>query len=396
MSATGANRQMGNGVRMLLTMACIVVVVTGLKSASELFIPIFLGLFLAILSMPVLNWLTARGFPRPIAILLTIGVDFLVIGGLVFVASGAIPEFQDKRVVYAENMRKLFLDFSENADQQIERFSGFWTHSEEGEEILPPEDLEDQQIPTFRELFNRYWDSTRIVDALGSFDIVSRFTSIASKSFFAFVIMVFLLAESGRYLDKVQGVLRIGGPDLRRFQNSSQDFQRYLGIKTIASAATGVLAGAACSILGVDFAILWGLVAFLFNYVPVIGSIVAGFPPALLMLMERGFWPAMIVVACYFAINIAIGNFIEPMMMGRRFGISTLVVILSVMVWGFIWGPVGMFLAVPLTMMIKVMLENSPDLRWIAVMMGKNVPAPVHHGKLTHPPPDVVDEMVEG
>ncbi len=116
---------------------------------------------------------------------------------------------------------------------------------------------------------------------------------------------------------------------------------------------------------------LWGLVAFLFNYVPAIGSIVAGIPPVLLALILHGFWPAMGVMACYLVINFTIGNFLEPIFMGERFGISIVVVIFSVLFWGFVWGPVGMLLAVPLTMIVKVMLDNSSDFRWISALMSK-------------------------
>jgi len=331
-------------------------------------------LFLAVLSMPVLNWLYARRVPRGLAIVLTIAVDLLILGGIVTIASGVIPEFQDKRVVYAENLKNLTSNFSETMDDQLRRFSGFWSRDSENGTEGPdggPTVLEDQNIPTFKELFNRYWDTNRIVAALGGIDVVARFTSLATKAFFALVIMIFILAESGRYGSKVKGVIRSGGPNLRRFQNSSADIQKYLAIKTAASTATGLLAGLSCWLLDVDFPVLWGLVAFLFNYVPAIGSIVAGIPPVILALMESGFWPAFAIMMCYLLINITIGNFIEPMLLGNRFGISTVVVILSVMVWGFIWGPVGMFLAVPLTMVIKVMLDNSSDLRWISVMMGK-------------------------
>ena len=114
--------------------------------------------------------------------------------------------------------------------------------------------------------------------------------------------------------------------------------------------------------------------AFLFNYIPAIGSILAGLPPVLLALILHGFWPALGVMGCYLVINVMIGNFLEPMLLGDRFGISTVIVILSVLFWGFVWGPVGMLLAIPLTMLVKVMLDNSSDLRWISALMGKGVP----------------------
>ncbi|NNE93079.1 MAG: AI-2E family transporter [Verrucomicrobiales bacterium] len=372
-SGLGVKKPVGTGFNVLLSLACIVLIVAGLKAASELFVPVTLGLFLAILSLPILNWVHDRGVPRPLAILLTILFDMLIVGGLVFIAIGVISGFQDKKDEYAEILRTQTTELTETVDEQLKKLSGFWERFgvDEGQDPTPATAPEDVQIPTFKEVFEMYWDSNRIVELIGQTELLGKVTSVASKSFFVFVIMIFVLAESGRFSNKLKDVIRVRGPDLRRFQNSSRDIQKYLAIKTGISAGTGLLAWGACMALDIDFPLLWGLVAFVFNYIPAIGSILAAIPPIVLGLLEHGFWPAFAVFLCYLIINIGIGNFLEPMLLGDRFGISTVVVILSVLVWGYIWGPVGMFLAVPLTMMVKVMLDNSPDLRWISVLMGK-------------------------
>jgi len=142
--------------------------------------------------------------------------------------------------------------------------------------------------------------------------------------------------------------------------------------------------------------VLWGLVAFTFNYIPAIGSILAAIPAVILALILHGVWPALGVLLCYLAINIALGNFLEPMVLGNRFGISTVVVILSVLFWGYVWGPVGMFLAVPLTMMVKVMLDNSNDLRWLSVMMGKGPRKRGVIGQLVQGAGEEADDKEEG
>jgi AI-2 transport protein TqsA len=226
-----------------------------------------------------------------------------------------------------------------------------------------------RSIPTFKEMFNRYWDTQRIVALIGQTDIVERFTSLASKSIFVIILMFFFLSESQRFSAKMLQVIRQRGPDLRGFQNSSKDIQNYLLLKTVISLTTGLLAWLGCALMNVEFALLWGLVAFVFNFIPVIGSIVAGIPPVLLALIMQGFWPAVIVLTIYLAINMTLGNVIEPKLMGDSFGISTMVVIFSVLTWGFIWGGAGMFLAVPLTMMVKVILDNTPELRWISTLI---------------------------
>jgi len=148
------------------------------------------------------------------------------------------------------------------------------------------------------------------------------------------------------------------------------EIQRYLMIKTAVSLATGILVGAGMLALGVDYPLLWGLTAFVFNYVPSVGSIIASVPPILLTLIDNGIGQALLVMVVYLAVNVTLGNFVEPHLMGRRFGISTLVVILSLIFWGWLWGPVGMLLSVPLTMIVKIMLESTEDFRWVAVLIG--------------------------
>lgn len=406
--ATRTRAQSGSGLRVLLSAACLVVVLGGLKLSSELFIPIMLGLFLALLSMPILNWLDRRGLPRPLAVLTTILIDLLILGGIVFLTTGVIGDFQEKSGEYTERLRTQASEFSRTMDAQIARLEDFWTNTAGGSgedtedapkvisDTLEPAPADDATpVPpdvstengeangaesdvvglaptiTFSKLFDLYWDSSRVMEMIGQIDVVARFTSFASKTFFALIVMIFVLAESGSYAHKVRDVLHVRGPDLTRFQSISRDIQKYLGIKTLVSALTGVLAMITCVAFRVDFPLLWGLVAFLFNYVPAIGSIVAGIPPVLLALILHGFWPSMGVLGCYLVINVSIGNFLEPMLLGDRFGISTVIVILSVLVWGYIWGAVGMLLAVPLTMVVKVMLDNSSDFQWVSALMGK-------------------------
>ncbi len=422
-------------MRVLLSLASVIVVVAGLKSAAELFIPIMLGFFLALLSLPILNWLDRRGFPRPLAVLTTVLVDLLILGFIVFLAFSVLGDFQKKTKGYAELLRDRAATFSVEMDRQIQRFGDFWDQTPDSEGGGGSESIADPEVKlepapalvpapapvkegaalnpdgtaivgadsnqtfdlgtlSFKDLVDDYFDTNRVVAFIAQFDVVSRFTTLATHSFFALIVMVFVLAESGSYAHKVHDVLNVRGPDLSRFQNTSRDIQKYLGIKTAVSFVTGLLATLVCVIFRIEFPLLWGLVAFLFNYVPAIGSIVAAIPPTLLALISHGFWWAAGVLALYLIINVSIGNFLEPMLLGDRFGISTVIVILSVLFWGYVWGPVGMLLAVPLTMMVKVMLDNSSDLRWISAFMGKGTGMP--HTPGSGPESGEPDTTVEG
>ena len=187
------------------------------------------------------------------------------------------------------------------------------------------------------------------------------------------VLMTFMLGEA-----------KLFKRNLHRLPNSTkgkEDFtvalrgiQRYLLIKTIASATTGALAWWACAAMEVPFAFLWGLVACLLNYIPTIGSIVAAIPPIIMALLMGGWGDAAVITFCYIFINFMIGNGIEPIFLGKQFGIATSVVLLAVLFWGWVWGPVGMLLAVPIMVLIKLALKNSRDLSWVATIISDEPP----------------------
>jgi predicted PurR-regulated permease PerM len=154
------------------------------------------------------------------------------------------------------------------------------------------------------------------------------------------------------------------------FQSFSDSVQRYLLIKTLVSLATGFVVGIALTILGVDYAILWAVIAFLLNYIPNIGSIIAAVPPMLIAMIQLGPMSSLLVAGLYIVINTIFGNVVEPRYMGRSLGLSTLVVFVSLVFWGWVFGPVGMLLSIPLTMVVKIALENSDRNRWLAVLLG--------------------------
>jgi AI-2 transport protein TqsA len=190
------------------------------------------------------------------------------------------------------------------------------------------------------------------------------------------ILTVFMLLEARMFGRRFSAICEARGPNFQRMLSATKDTQRYLGIKTAVSLATGLLAGLLCWAAGLDFFVFWGILAYALNYIPVVGSIIAGLAPTILALLLKGPADAVVVGGGYFLINTFLGNFLEPMLMGRRFGLSTLVVVMSVMFWGWLWGPIGMLLAVPLTMMVKVVLDNNDEFRWIAVAIGQDVQRP--------------------
>jgi predicted PurR-regulated permease PerM len=207
------------------------------------------------------------------------------------------------------------------------------------------------------------------------------------------VVMMFTLMEAPGTRNRAEVVRAAGGPDFSLLMQSATDIQKYLGVKTLISAATGVLAFAWCWMFDLKYPLLWGILAFLFNYVPAVGSTVASVPAIIEALVNHGVGSAVGVGIGYAIINFGLDNFLQPMLMGRKFGISGLVIVLSVLFWGWVWGPIGMFLAVPLTMMMKVILENTNEFRWISVAMAKKK---VKHGEVVLETSEFADADILG
>jgi predicted PurR-regulated permease PerM len=164
----------------------------------------------------------------------------------------------------------------------------------------------------------------------------------------------------------------LGDPEqaFPQFSLFASDIKRYTIMKTILSLFTGVLIGLWLLILGVDYPVLWGFLAFLLNYIPNLGSIIAAIPAFILSLIQLGFGTAVLVLAGYFLVNFIIGNIVEPRMMGRKLGLSTLVIFISLILWGSLLGLVGAILCIPLTITAKFAFEGNEKTRWIAILLG--------------------------
>lgn len=346
-----------HAARILVTAGMVVILVAGLKLAQGFFVPILLAGFIATVSLPITSWLRSRRVPRAIAVLLTVLVDFAFLTGIVIIVVALTGDLETKwQDKYYPAMNLKIEEISETAVEVLEKW----------------------KIPDARETVRQY-ATIRIPQQLGEsinpFDlgknVAFRVVSFLGTTLLILILTVFMLSEARMFGRRVDAILKARGPNLDRIMAATADIQRYLAMKTVVSLATGFLAGFLCWAAGLDFYVLWGILAFALNFIPVLGSIIAGVPPFVLAFLVDGGPSAVAVGVGYVSINVFLGNFLEPMLMGRRFGLSTLVVIISVLFWGFVWGPVGMFLAVPLTMVLKVMLDNSDELRWIAVAITK-------------------------
>ena len=346
---TDTNDRPRGGAHFLVMAAATIIVIGGIRFAGPLLIPFVFAAFLAILCLPAVDLLTRRRVPTVVAVLLVV----LVLGGIMS-GVGAIVGTSINQ-------------FTEAVPKYEQRVDQLWASVETWVENLPfellPERPSNEQIVKPLEVIK----PGQVMGFIGTG--LKGVLAALQNTFLVILTLVFMLLEGTTFPTKIRLAFGGGSGSLDRFSVVTGQVQRYLAIKTVTSLSTGLLVGGWVGIVGLDFAVVWGLVAFLLNYIPNIGSIVAAVPAVLLAFVQLGWGPGIAVAVGYLVINVLIGNLIEPALLGRSLGLSTLVVFLSLVFWGWMWGTVGMLLSVPLTMMIKIFLENSEDLKWAAVLL---------------------------
>ena len=193
--------------------------------------------------------------------------------------------------------------------------------------------------------------------------------SVVSAGALVLLITVFLVVESASISQKLGGTDRLGRMDVKVLKSAARDVQRYLLIKTVTSATTGLLVAGLTSAVGLGHSLLFGLLAFVLNYIPSIGSILASIPAIALSLITLGWFPALGLAAGYFLINFVIGILIEPRWAGQATDLSPSVVVLSMVFWGFVLGPIGALLSVPLTIIVRIIASQSREWKWLAMLL---------------------------
>lgn len=350
--------------RFLLILAALVLVVGGLKTAERFCVPVLLAFFIATVSFPLTSWLRSRKVPRSLAVLLTVLIDFSFIAWVVVLGANLIGDLQRK---WDERYARQFYEQIRSGSESLAVLLEKWGVQDSHEKIRIAVEHNLANVQEIR--FERIWD-------FGT-GLIGHVVGFFGTSLAVLILTVFMLSEARMFSRRFVAISQARGPNMTRMLSATRDIQRYLAIKTAISLVTGSLAALLCWSAGLDFYILWGILAFALNFIPVIGSLVAGVPPVILALLVSGFPTAVLVAVGYLLINNFLGNFVEPMLVGRRFGISTLVVVISVLFWGWVWGPLGMLLAVPLTMVLKVILDGSDEFRWLSVAISSEQPGAV-------------------
>jgi len=334
------------GARFLMILAAFIVVVAGLKAAEAIAVTFLLSAFIAIICAAPFSMLRARGLSSWAT--LSIVVVAVLVAQLVFVSilATSVTEFRVNLPLYQERLQLL------NGQLIV------WL----GQMGL--------EIPL--DVYDNYFNPAALMKLAGT--TLTSLGGVLSNATLITLTVIFMLFEGKNLPAKMQLAFegRVSFSGLDQFVN---DVNRYVTIKTVISLITGLLVFVWLWLLNVDFPLLWGLLAFLLNFIPNIGSIIAAVPAVLLALVQLGVGDAVLVAAGYIAVNMVLGNFIEPRYMGRGLGLSTLVVWLSLVFWGWVLGPVGMLLSVPLTMLLKIAFEARAETRWLAILMGEGKPA---------------------
>ena len=327
--------------RFLFGFAAFVVCVAGLKAAETLIVPFLLAIFIATVAATPVFWLENRKVPNGLAIFLVVAALLVALSGLGAVVAQSVGLFTEQLPRYQSRLSAVISQFTNM--------------------------LEPLGLDFSADIISRF-DPGMALNMVGT--TLRGLGGVLSNSLLILFTVIFILSEASSFPNKLKNILSNPERDMKIFIRFGENLNRYMAIKTTVSIFTGIIISIFLAILGVDFPILWGLLAFLLNYVPTIGSIIASVPPILLALIQLGPFPALITGAGFVVVNLVMGNVIEPRFMGRGLGLSTLVVFLSLVFWGWILGPVGLLLSVPLTMTAKLAFEAQESTLWIGYLLG--------------------------
>ncbi len=335
------------GIRFLVIAVALVIIIWGINQAQSVLVSFMVAVFLAMLGTPPVLWLERKRIPSVVAALIVVAgmITVLLIAGAIVGAS--INSFYTELPVYQTRLQ-----------EQVSAFQSF---------------LATKGIRHVDKVLLGYINPVAVMKLTAS--LLAGLGSALSNIVLILLTVAFILFEASSFPVKLRAVLGDPHQVFPHFTRFVGDIERYMVIKTLISLATGILIGIWLYILGVDFPILWGFLAFLLNYVPNVGSTIAAVPAVLLAFIQLGLGRAVMATAGYMAVNFILDNVIETRLMGRRLGLSTLVVFLSLIFWGSLLGPVGMVLCIPLTMTLKFACENNKSTRWIAVLLGPESPA---------------------
>ncbi|MEN3752140.1 AI-2E family transporter [Mangrovibacter yixingensis] len=330
-----------NGLKIVIMLGMMVIILAGVRIAAEIIVPFILAIFISVILNPVIQYMVRLRVPRALAILTLISLlIFLVVVLLAYLGTtlndlaSTLPKYRTSLVIPLQTIEP-------------------W--------------LQRAGIKVSVDELIKYIDPNSAMTLIST--LLTKLSSAMTSIFLLLLTVVFMLLEAPQLPTKLQYTLSRPNAGMAAMQRAIDSVSRYLVLKTAISLLTGLIVWIMLLVLGVQFSFIWGLLAVALNFIPNIGSVLAAIPPILQVLVFRGVYDALTIMAGYMVINLVIGNILEPRMMGRGLGLSTLVVFLSLIFWGWLLGAVGMLLSVPLTIVVKIALEQSEGGKRIAMLL---------------------------
>ncbi|MCW8824683.1 MAG: AI-2E family transporter [Ignavibacteriaceae bacterium] len=329
-------------LQVLLILASFTVIVAGMKAAESIIVPFLLAIFISIVASPPFFYLQKKGIPKVIALLIVILAFLFFIFLIGLLIGTSVNDFTSKVPVYQQKLQ--------GQTQAVVTW------------LIEKKFIE----PDFQ--LSNVFNPSSVLKIIG--DTLNQVSGLFANGFLILLTVLFMMLEITSIPVKLKKVSSNPENSILRVQSVFQNINKYIAIKTWISLGTGILVYILLLIIGVDYPLLWAVLAFALNYIPTIGSIIALVPPVLLTIIQLGFIESLIVLVGYLVINTIMGNILEPKFMGKGLGLSTLVVFLSLIFWGWVLGPIGMLLSVPLTIAIKIAVDSSDETKWLAVLLG--------------------------
>lgn len=324
-----------------IVMASVIVVLAGIKIASEIVVPFLLSLFLAIILSPVYNFFRKKGLADTLSLILVMVIFTILLMIVGSFLGSSTQDFSTNIDFYQSQL----LNYFHKLDRYVSSM-GFELPVDELSSVI-----NSKEIMLF---------STNILQSMGS---------MFANGFVVLFTLVFMLLESNHFMEKISHAQGIES-SAKYIEKISIKVKRYMVLKALLSVLTGIVIWIALYLIGTDYIFLWAFLAFLLNFIPNIGSIIAAVPAVLLTLVQLGGLSALLVAAVYMVVNVVIGSVVEPKVMGKDLGLSTLIVFLSLLFWGWLLGTVGMLLSIPLTIIAKIAFDTNENTKWIAVLLG--------------------------
>ncbi|QIX97987.1 AI-2E family transporter [Cedecea sp. FDAARGOS_727] len=328
-------------LKAVIILGMLVIILVGIKAAADIIVPFILALFIAVILNPLIRRLERLRVPRVLAISLVIVIIILSMVLLLAYLGTSLNELARTLPQYRSSLAVPL--------QTLEPW------------------LQRAGISVSVDQLMKYVDPNALMTLVTG--LLTQLSNAMTSIFLLLLTVVFMLIEVPQLPRKLQQLMSRPEEGMGAIQRALDSVSHYLVLKTAISIVTGIVVWGMLAALEVRFAFIWGLLAFALNYIPNIGSVIAAIPPVVQVLVFNGLYEALIVVAGYLVINLVFGNILEPRMMGRGLGLSTLVVFLSLIFWGWLLGPVGMLLSVPLTIAVKIALEQTEGGKSIAVLL---------------------------